>query len=328
VGRQERYLKISPQEHTIAKSVMLEKLLKSRQVKYIVSWLQSTMLFRGTISVYDVLLNLVRSNRKFEIEQRASAVAYNLTLACFPAIIFLFTLIPYIPIADLDIQIMGMLKEIMPRGLYQEADQTIMDILSRPRRGVLSFGFIFTMIASTNGMMSLMRSFDMVYEDVETRGFLKVRAIALALTLLLVVVLCLAVVLLIVGDAVMGVVGAWHILQDTWIVVFLNITRYLVSFGAMMLGISLVYRFAPSHGRNYSFINIGAMLASVLILLSTYGFSFYLSNFSSYNKLYGSIGTMIALMIWFYLMAFLLILGFEVNASIAAARGLARQKAT
>jgi membrane protein len=305
---------------------MLEKILRSRQVKSIVTALQSTMLFRGTISVYDILLNLVRSNRKFEIEQRASAVAYSLTLACFPAIIFLFTLIPYIPIADLDAQIMELLREVMPSGLYTAADQTILDIVNRPRGGVLSFGFIFTMIASTNGMMSLMRSFDMVYEDVETRGFLKVRMVALSLTFLLVVVLCLAVLLLIVGDAVMSIVGEWHILQDTWIVVLLNVSRYLVSFGAMMLAISLIYRYGPSHGRNYSFINVGAIIASVLILLSTYGFSFYLSNFSAYNKLYGSIGTMIALMIWLYLMAFLLILGFEVNASIATARTRARRK--
>jgi membrane protein len=305
---------------------MFEKLLKNRQVKRFVLRLQSTMFFRGTISLYDILGNLVKSNRKFDIDQRASAVAYSLTLACFPAVIFLFTLIPYIPIADLDKQIMSMLQEIMPKGLYADADQTIMDILSRPRKGVLSFGFIFTMIASTNGMMSLMRSFDMVYEDDQTRGFLTIRAIALGLTLLLVVVLFLAVVLLIVGDAVMNIMSNWHIIRYGWLITLLNITRYLVSFGALMLGISLIYRFAPTHGQLYSFVNTGSIIASVLILLSTYGFSYYLSNFSSYNKLYGSIGTMIALMIWFYLLSFLLILGFEINASIATARMRSRNK--
>jgi membrane protein len=299
---------------------MLEKLLKNRNVKRLILWLQSTMFFRGKISLYDILRNLVRNNRKYDIDQRASAVAYSLTLACFPAIIFLFTLIPYIPIADLDKQIMAMLQEVMPKGLYEDADQTIIDILNRPRRGVLSIGFIFTLIASTNGMMSLMRSFDMVYEDVATRGFLKVRAIAIALTLLLVVVLFLAVVLLIVGDAVMNLIGEWHFFKDAWTIFFLNVTRYLISFGVLMLAISLIYRFAPTHGNHFTFVNAGSVIASVLILLSTYGFSFYLSNFSSYNKLYGSIGTMIALMIWFYLLALLIIFGFEVNASINTAK--------
>jgi membrane protein len=212
------------------------------------------------------------------------------------------------------------LQEVMPKGLYEDADQTIIDILNRPRRGVLSIGFIFTLIASTNGMMSLMRSFDMVYEDVATRGFLKVRAIAIALTLLLVVVLFLAVVLLIVGDAVMNLIGEWHFFKDAWTIFFLNVTRYLISFGVLMLAISLIYRFAPTHGNHFTFVNAGSVIASVLILLSTYGFSFYLSNFSSYNKLYGSIGTMIALMIWFYLLALLIIFGFEVNASINTAK--------
>ena len=299
---------------------MLEKLLQHYQIKRLIIWLQRTTLFRGTASLYDILANLVQSHRKYDIDQRASAVAYNLTLASFPAVIFLFTLIPYIPIADLDKQIMAMLKDVMPRGIYEDADQTIMDILSRPRKGVLSFGFIFAMIASTNGMMSLMHSFDMVFEDEETRGFLKTRGIAIGLTLMLILVLCLSVVLLIVGDAAMHILSEWHIIRDNWIIVLLNITRYLISFGSLMLVISLVYRFAPTRGTRYPFINAGSIVASILILVATYGFSFYLSRFSSYNKLYGSIGTMIALMIWYYLLALLIILGFEINASIERAR--------
>ncbi|KAA0993924.1 YihY/virulence factor BrkB family protein [Dyadobacter sp. UC 10] len=299
---------------------MLEKLLRNRQIKRLIKWLQKTMLVKGTVSPYEIILNLVQSNRKYDIDQRASAVAYSLTLAAFPAIIFLFTLIPYIPIENLDQQIMELLHENMPRGIYEDADQTIMDIISRPRGGVLSFGFIFAMIASTNGMMSLMRSFDMVYEDEEIRGFLLTRGIAILLTLLLILVLFVSVILLIVGDAVMNLLADWNIVMDSLLLALLNITRYLVSFGSLMLTISIIYRFAPSHGRHTAFLNFGSVVASVLILASTYGFSFYLSRFSSYNKLYGSIGTMIALMIWLYLLAFVIILGFEINASIAAAR--------
>ncbi|MCF2492209.1 YihY/virulence factor BrkB family protein [Dyadobacter chenhuakuii] len=298
---------------------MLEKLLKNRHVKRLIVWLQETVFLGGTVSLYEILVNLVRSNRKYDIDQRASAVAYSLTLAAFPAIIFLFTLIPYIPIEHLDQQIMELLRENIPSGIYEDADQTIMDIISRPRKGVLSFGFIFAMIASTNGMMSLMRSFDMVYDDNDTRGFLKLRGIATLLTLLLILVLFLSVILLIVGDAVMNILSDWNILRDTWMISLLNITRYLISFGSLMLTISMIYRFAPSHGRQFSFINAGAVIASVLILFATYGFSFYLSRFSSYNKLYGSIGTMIALMIWLYLLAFVIILGFEINAGINTA---------
>jgi membrane protein len=145
------------------------------------------------------------------------------------------------------------------------------------------------------------------------------------LTLMLIIVLFVAVLLLIVGDAAMKILSDWHIFQDDWVVLGLNVTRYLISFGALMLAISIVYRFAPSHGKRYAFINSGSIVASILILVATYAFSFYLSKFSSYNKLYGSIGTMIALMIWYYLLAFLIILGFEINASIHTARRRARE---
>jgi len=299
---------------------MLEKLFENRQIKLLIRWLRTTMLFRGTISLYDILANIRQNNHRFDIDQRASAVAYNLTLACFPGIIFLFTLVPYIPIENLDDQILGILKEVLPRGIYQDGRQTIADIISRPRSSVLSFGFILALITSTNGMMSLMNSFDMVYEDQETRKFLTKRGVALMLTVVLVGVMFLLIVLLIVGDALKGIVSNWHIIRHTWIVSSFNLTRYLISFAALMLAISIIYRYAPSQGRRYAFFNIGSVIASVLILVATYVFSFYLSRFSSYNKLYGSIGTMIALMIWFYLLALLLIFGFEINAGIASAR--------
>ena len=299
---------------------MLEKLFENRQIKLLIRWLRTTMLFRGTISLYDILANIRQNNHRFDIDQRASAVAYNLTLACFPGIIFLFTFVPYIPIENLDDQILGILKEVLPRGIYQDGRQTIADIISRPRSSVLSFGFILALITSTNGMMSLMNSFDMVYEDQETRKFLTKRGVALMLTVVLVGVMFLLIVLLIVGDALKGIVSNWHIIRHTWIVSSFNLTRYLISFAALMLAISIIYRYAPSQGRRYAFVNIGSVIASVLILVATYVFSFYLSRFSSYNKLYGSIGTMIALMIWFYLLALLLIFGFEINAGIASAR--------
>lgn len=299
---------------------MLEKLMQVRQIKALVEWLRTTMVFRESVSLYDILASIRKNNRRYDIDQRASAVAYSLTLASFPGLIFLFTLVPYIPIDNLDDQILEIMREVAPSGIYRDARQTIVDIISKPRGGVLSLGFIFTLVASTNGMMSLMRSFDMVYEDQESRGFLAKRGVALLLTVILVAAMFLLILLLIVGDAVKGIVSDWHIIRDSWIVSSLSISRYMVSFGVLMLAISIIYRFAPSKGKQYSFVNTGSVIAAVLILLATYGFSFYLSRFGSYNKLYGSIGTMIALMIWFYLLALLLIFGFEINAGITAAR--------
>ncbi|WP_025762272.1 YihY/virulence factor BrkB family protein [Dyadobacter tibetensis] len=296
---------------------MLEKLLRSRQIKRFIVWLQHTHFFREGVSWYDIIVNIIDKNKRFDLDQRASAVAFSFTLASFPAVIFLFTLIPYLPLPTAKQQVMGLLSDIVPYGIYRHVNHAIEDILNRPRSGVLSFGFIFAILASTNGMMSLMKSFDVIFGEKKSRGFLLGRAVALMLTVLLVVVICVTVILLIVGDAVMGLLSEWAIITDGVVIFVLNVTRYLVSFAALMVAISLMYRFAPTNGKNFSFINSGVIIAAVLILVATFGFSFYLSQFHTYNKLYGSIGAVIALMIWFYLLSFLLILGFEINASIA-----------
>lgn len=299
---------------------MLEKLLQYRQVRQFNRWLNSTTLFRGSVSLYDILVNLIDKLIVYDIDQRATAVAFSLTLSAFPALISFFTLIPYIPVENLQPQIMDFLREVMPSSIYAEAQTTIMDIISRPRSGVLSISFIITIVTSTNGMVSLMRSFNIVYRDEDTRGFFKTRAIALMLTILLALIIFLSVVLLIVGDRVMGVFTAWDIVQETWIIGLVNFLRYFTTLAALTVGVSLIYRFAPDRLVRLSFFNVGAFIASALIVLATFGFSYYLSHFGTYNKLYGSIGTMIAFMIWIYLIALLLIFGFEVNASIIMAR--------
>ncbi len=299
---------------------MLEKLLQYRQVRQFKRWLKSTTLFRGSVSLYDILVNLIDKLIVYDIDQRATAVAFSLTLSAFPALISFFTLIPYIPVENLQPQIMDFLREIMPSSIYAEAQTTIMDIISRPRRAILSISFIITIVTSTNGMVSLMRSFNIVYRDEDTRGFLKTRAIAFMLTILLALVIFLSVVLLVVGDRVMDILSAWNIIQETWIIGLVNFLRYFTTLAALTVGVSLIYRFAPDRLVRLSFFNIGAFIASALIVLATFGFSYYLSHFGTYNKLYGSIGTMIAFMVWIYLIALLLIFGFEINASIIMAR--------
>ncbi len=298
---------------------MLDKLLENPKLRRTRDFLRKVGIKNRSASLYDILVKLVDKIMVYDIDQRATSVAFGFTLAVFPAVIFLFTLIPYVPISGLDVRIMDFLEEVMPAGLYHEAEHTIREIVSRPRGDILSIGFILSLYASTNGMVSLMRSFNVLDEGKESRGFFKTRSIAILLTFLMVMVLCVTIVLLIVGDAIMSIFSDWAFLNETWIIFALNLSRYLITFIALALGISLIYRFAPDRKPTLPFFNGGTWVASALIILSTYGFSYYLSNFSSYNKLYGSIGTMIALMLWLYLIALLLIFGFEINSSIEQA---------
>ncbi|MFY7911147.1 MAG: YihY/virulence factor BrkB family protein [Emticicia sp.] len=267
------------------------------------------------MSLYHVLKILWEKIITFDIDQRAASVSYSFLLAVFPGVIFLFTLIPFVPIDNLDGLIMNFLRDAMPRGIYENTSNTIQDIVSRRRSDVLSFGFFFTVFAATNGMMALMRAFNMALQVREKRSYLKARFIALFLTLLLIVVLISAILVLIVGTIIIDFLFSKGLLNENFNFYLLQIVRYGGIFLIFYLGICAIYYFAPAVHKRLRFFNFGALISSVLGILVTNLFSFYLANFNSYNKLYGSIGTLIALMVWIYLIALILILGFEINIS-------------
>lgn len=285
-------------------------------MKRIIKFLQSIYLWDTTVSLYHVLKILWKKIITFDIDQRAASVSYSFLLAVFPGVIFLFTLIPYIPIEHLDRLIMEFLRDAMPQGIYENTSFTIQDIVSRRRSDVLSFGFFFTVFAATNGMMALMRAFNMALQVREKRSYLKARMMALFLTVLLIVVLICAILVLVVGTIVIDFLFDKGLLNEDFNFYLLQIVRYGGIFLIFYLGICAIYYFAPAVHKRLSFFNFGALISSVLGILVTNLFSFYLANFNSYNKLYGSIGTLIALMVWIYLVALILILGFEINISV------------
>lgn len=272
------------------------------------------------LAFYEVQKILINKIIHFDIDQRASAVAYSFILALFPAIIFLFTLIPYVPYEHFDKQVLNFLAEIIPSGIYKEAKVTIEEIVSKPRGDILSLGFFLSLFASTSGMMALMRAFNMTYKTVENRGFIKARLVATGLTFLLAFVLLIAILVLIVGRIILDVLLDLQLLNSDWVYYGIQVIRFTTVFFVSFLAVSVIYKWAPAIHKKWSFFSIGSVTSSILIILVTNLFSYYISNFASYNRLYGSIGALIALMIWVYLIALVLILGFEINASLDHAR--------
>lgn len=281
--------------------------------------LQNIYILNTTISLYIFLAILYKKIINFDIDQRAAAVSFSFMLAIFPGTLFLFTLIPYIPIQQLDVLILDFLKNLMPMGLYEAVSGTIVEIVSRPRGDILSFGFLFALFAATNGMMSLMRAFNMALKQREKRSYFKARWIAFILTALLVFVLLLAIIILIVGKLSLEFMISKGLVEENFNVTGINLLGYISIFLIFFLGISSIYYFAPAIKKRLNFFNFGAVFASILCILATNLFSYYLQNFNSYNRLYGSIGTLIAAMVWLYLISLILILGFEVNISLRGA---------
>lgn len=284
--------------------------------QWIQHYLQGIHLFRSQVSLFDVIEILWRKIVTFDIDQRAAAVSYSLILAVFPGIIFLFTLIPYFPVEQVDTYVLTFLETILPSELYTAAASTIDEIVSKRRSDILSFGFLFSLYAATNGTLALMRAFNMTLETEDKRTFFQARWVAVWLTFILILVLVLAVAVLIIGQLVLQFLVNEQYVSENTSFLGVRLLLYFAIFLIFFFGISVIYYFAPNVRKRIRFFNIGAFLASVLCILATNGFSYYIANFNSYNKLYGSIGTLIGLMIWIYLVSLILILGFEINFSV------------
>jgi len=282
------------------------------------------------LSLYKFLKIFIHNINEDEIMDRANGVAYNFILAVFPAIIFLFTLIPYIShyFPEITTQtIMEFLKEVTPENIYTAASSTILDIVSIHRGGLLTLGFFFTIYLSTNGMSALMRAFNACYRTVEKRNWFTMRLTSALLTFMLTVVLLSAIAMLIAGQFSLNYVtdnierlSAVNLHKYT--IYFLFVLRFIIIFIVFFIAISCVYYFGPAVHYNWSFFSIGSFIATLSILAVSYGFSFYITNFGSYNKVYGSIGALIALMAWVQFITLILLFGYEINASLHYARKL------
>lgn len=294
------------------------------------AWMKNIRFSRHEdVSLYRIVKRFLHNLQDDEIMDRANGVAFNFILAIFPAIIFLFTLIPYVTRYFPEINresILGFLQGLaesgfMPPSMYETASATILDIVSNQRGGLLTLGFLFALILSTNGMLALMRAFNACYKTIENRSAVKTRIIATALTVNMTIVLFVTVLLLVGGQ--LAIEYVMTNVQDftsfnfsRWEVSILFTLRFVIIFITFFITISTIYYFGPAIHYNWRFFSIGSLVATLLCLAVSYGFSFYITNFGTYNKVYGSIGVLIALMVWVQLITVVLLVGYEINASI------------
>lgn len=296
-------------------------LLQWNPGRVFISWMRRVRFSKyENVSLYKIFRLFLQNLNDDEILDRANGVAFNFILAVFPAIIFLFTLIPYISnfFPDINTQrIMEFLGEMMPPSMYDVISPTVLDIVSNQRGGLLSFGFAFSLWLSTNGTLALIRAFNACYRTVDRRSGLKTRFIATALTVNLAVVVCLAILLLVVGQFVLEYLTQFEWLNISDFTVFIIfVIRFLVIFIVFFLAISTLYYFGPAIHYNWRFFSLGSFIATILTLAVSYGFSYYVTNYATYNKVYGSIGVLIAIMVWIQLITIVLLIGYEINASI------------
>jgi len=269
------------------------------------------------VPIYNVVKFIYNEAMKDDIVTRANSIAFNFFLSLFPAIIFLFTLLPMLPItADYITVFKNSTVDFIPEQAHEYLFSVIEGVSSIKRGGLQSLGFIFAMIFSSSGMLTLMYGFNKSYERVfKKRSYMKSRLVAMFLTILLGSIFLVSMLLIIFGQPLLFLVIEKLNIEHSAPVV--NIFKWLISFGVIYLGITSIYRFGSAMKKKIAWLNTGAVLATTLSIMSSLVFSFFINNFGRYNEIYGSIGALIVLLLWIQINAFVVLVGFELNAGIA-----------
>jgi membrane protein len=272
------------------------------------------------VPVYDVLLFFYHGLTRGSLTTRASAVAFNFYLALFPAIIFIFTLIPYIPIDNFQKNMLDLIENLLPSMAFLSLQDTITDIITIQRGSWLSLGFVAALFFSTNGFNSLIDAFNATYHSMEGRSWLAQRLISLLMVIIIFTLTITSVLLIMFGEIISNYLIETDLIKDSvWLLMF-DLSRWLIIVALFFFAISFLYYLAPTAKSRYRFISPGSTLATVLCVIISLAFSFYINHFNSYNTLYGSIGTILIILMWLYFNAFGLLIGFELNVSIGMHR--------
>ena len=269
------------------------------------------------LPVYDVLMFFIQQINRVGLNERAAAISFNLIMALPASLLFLFSLIPYFPQAKkMELQVLALFKDIAPNSATYFFIKDILDGLLDKHVGIFSFGFLLVLFYASNAMMGVIRTFDKSIE--EKKGyFMHQRWRAIRLTLLLIVLVVVSISLLLLGknELIYVLKNVFHFKRSERIF-WWNGTRWVTIIALLYFGIAFVYKYAPSLKKRWKLLSPGAILATALTLLTTLLFSYWVNHFAAYDKVYGSIGTVLILMLLIYFNSLILLIGFELNVSI------------
>jgi membrane protein len=301
----------------------LEKIiLRFAPVAFLVTKSKTLVLpgFRG-LPLYDVWVFFVKQIRKVGLNERAAAISFNLIMALPAAFLFLFSLVPYFSAGkDLNKEILRLFKDITPNTeTYEFINSLLSDLLNHQHAGIFSIGFLALVFYSSNAMMGVIRSFDRSIQEQKRRIIFHKRWRALRLTFILIILIVIATLALLLGreQLIYVLKTVFHMKEKAQRVPWWNGLRWTIIVMLLFFGVGLVYKFAPSVKKRWKLLSPGSLLATGLTLTTTILFSYWVNNFGSYNKIYGSIGTVLIIMILIFINSLILLIGFELNVSIA-----------
>lgn len=275
--------------------------------------------------LYDVLSFFFHGLFKGVITYRAAAIAFNFFLALVPFILFLFTLIPFVTGEDYQTELLDMVDELIPNEIFVIFESTIVEIVSRPSTGLLSLVFVMAIYFATNGIDAILDSFGQSYHEVELWPWWKQKLTAFLMMISLSLLLTVAMTFLGFGKLTITVAANKGIFTGDFTYFLLRLLQWVVIALSLLTSISILYFFGQPKDwkvNAYRFFSPGSILATSLFIVGGALIKLYFENFARYNLLYGSIGSIIILMVWLYYNAMILIIGFELNASIRQSKAV------
>lgn len=270
------------------------------------------------MSLYDVIEMYIIGILEGALTTRASGIAYSFFMAIFPFMLFILTLIPYIPIEGFQESLLTLINEILPPKTYEAVDSVILDIVNNKQVGLLSFGFLASIFLMTNGINAIFGGFEHSYHVTQVRNIFRSYFISMLVSVIMAIFLIITVALTgfyrLVLDAMIK--KEWITDETLWF----ELGRGAIFLIMIFTIVSILYKYGTKEGKHTSFFSAGSIFTTFISIFTFYLFSIYVTEFAQYNKLYGSIGTLLILMLFIWLNAIILLLGFELNASIYALR--------
>jgi membrane protein len=265
------------------------------------------------LSLYDLWELYTVGIAKGAFSTRASAISFDFFMAIFPFLLFLLNLIPFIWfIEDFQLKLIDFIDRFLPPQTAGFFNDIFYDIANTPRAGLLSFVFILSVYLMANGINGVFTGFKSSYHTHIVRGFWRQYIVATGVSVIVALLLLITVIATVYLTYMIENLWEFELFQNS--AAWVNTARYLVFVVMIYIGVATMYFFGTREGRKSRFFSVGALFTTLLIMLTTFLFGVYITNFSSYNELYGSIGALLILMVYIWLNANILLLGFELNA--------------
>ena len=271
------------------------------------------------LSLYEVISLFFQGLLKGSLNIRATSIAFHFMLALGPAVIFILGLIPYLPFWSVQIDLMDVLIDMIPENSYLMLESLLQEIFDK-HHGLQIFGFLVTLFFIQKGLNGIIEAFNATFHTVGTRPWVERRLVSVGLFVIFFLLVTLAITLLFFSNMAIR-----HLYEEGMIKAHATFTLILIGKWTIVLAItfmaiSFLYYLAPARKTKWRLFTPGSIFATLLSILTSLAFSYFVNHFAPFNRFYGSIGTLIAVMLWMNFNALALLSGFELNASIRNAR--------